>query len=182
MTDSGTFSVGFRISRESRQMSQFKHGGWRSACPAAVRTNLPVGLQLLDHAAWHFHRRTESSCRRNAKRARYLAPVNQTANAFRADRPASGKLADRERFRIRFPPRGHLSRFLQPSLHSKESPFDLIAVDGPLGVGDFFSTVEFEIRAGADVFDELADSVWLAAVDGAAFEDPASLCAVIERQ
>ena len=57
--------------------------------------------------------------------------------------------------------------------HSEEPSFHLVAVDGPVGVGLFFPTVEFEVRTGADLFDELAEAEWLATVDGAASEHPA---------
>ena len=64
----------------------------------------------------------------------------------------------------------------------KQSSFDLVSVDGPVGVGDFFSAVEFEVRAGADLFDELSDGVGLAAVDGASVQQPASARVVAEWQ
>ena len=67
-------------------------------------------------------------------------------------------------------------------LNSEQPPFDLVAVDGPLRVWDFFAAVEFEVGVGADFLDELADAVWLAAMDRSSFEEPASLCSVFKRE
>ena len=65
---------------------------------------------------------------------------------------------------------------------SKQSSFNLVSVDGPVGVGNFFSAVEFEVWAGADLFDELSDGVRFAAVDGASVQQPASAGVVAEWQ
>ncbi len=58
-------------------------------------------------------------------------------------------------------------------LCSKQSSFHLVSVNGPLGVGDFFSSVEFEVGAGTDLFDELTNTPWFAAVSGSTGEKPA---------
>lgn len=49
-------------------------------------------------------------------------------------------------------------------LFSKQSSFDLVAVDGPACVRLFFTPVELDIRTGTNLFDELAKSEWLLAV------------------
>ena len=64
----------------------------------------------------------------------------------------------------------------------KQSSFDLVPVDSPVGVRVFFSTVEFEIRAGAYLFDKLAKSKWLLAVLGPWFHLPTRNIVATERQ
>ena len=56
----------------------------------------------------------------------------------------------------------------------------LVAVDGPVGIWDFFAAVEFEVGAGADLFDQLSEPVGLSTMDRAAFEVPASQGSVFE--
>ena len=64
---------------------------------------------------------------------------------------------------------------------SKQPPFNLVPVDGPLRMRDFFATVEFQIWSRADLFDQFTNTVRLPAVDGAAFEYPTATGSVAER-
>ncbi len=65
---------------------------------------------------------------------------------------------------------------------SKQSPLDLVSEHGPLGIGDLFSSVKFEVGTGADLFDELTDTPGFAAVSRSTREEPAGDRSVGEAQ
>ena len=57
---------------------------------------------------------------------------------------------------------------------SEQSPLNLIAVDRPSGVGLLLTPIQFQVRSGTDLFDELAESERLLAVTRARGDHPAS--------
>jgi len=56
----------------------------------------------------------------------------------------------------------------------------LIAIDGPILVGRRLATVHFEVRTGADFFDEFSDRQRFAAVLGPLVLDPTPKAFVLE--
>lgn len=55
---------------------------------------------------------------------------------------------------------------------SKQSAFDLIAVDGPVGIGMFFTAVKFEVWSGADLFNQSSEQKRLPAVSRTSCDMP----------
>lgn len=67
-----------------------------------------------------------------------------------------------------------LDRTGSASIVLKKPSFHLIAVYGPFGIWLFFTTIEFQIRSGTDLFDQAAKQKRLSTVSGAACRLPAA--------
>ena len=57
---------------------------------------------------------------------------------------------------------------------SEESSFDLISVHGPIGIRLFHATVEFQVGAWTDLFDEFAEREWFSTMNGPRRFQPAT--------
>ena len=62
----------------------------------------------------------------------------------------------------------------------EQSTFDLISEDGPIGVGDFLSPEQLQVRTWTDFFDQAAHGIWLFAVASSLPSLPTAFISLVE--